>query len=505
MKKFLILLLVAALAGYWYWAQQRAAQTPLTDAHAPKAVESVVHLRLPTFALMLNPLKMSEIESRRVATLLHGGLIAVNKNGDASARLAKSWSQDGSNWLFELRDDVRFSGGAVADANAVVSSLCANLQPSSPWAWALKSIKHETSADGKTVRCTGLVAQSATKLSIEQSNAAPWLFNALASPAGWVIANGAVEQPYGVLPGIGPYEIESITADTRVVLRKRAGGVLTAGVDRVVFDYLPDGAVAAARFAQGKLDALDIESPAIVQQLYATGAPEWRFKSEITGRTESAPAERVRVVIVNEKKLASMGFGLAQIAGFKAQYEAAIDRAKIAAISQGLAASMLGSTLLDGAKVRPASSVALPSVELVLNMEPDAYSDLLAASLPSVVGNVKIRYQGLDKGQLVGNLIKGEYDIMLMVIENPVKSDAFWTALFTQGNPFSAFGKGLAPESAYDLSNSVGIQAAAAKIDAEGNWIGVIREPRIMVFSKRLTGVYLSPSGQPNLEAIRVQ
>ena len=507
MKKIIALLLVAlcAFAIYYYQNQIEAPKPDQAALPTPVALK-VARLRIPTFALMLNPLKMSEVESRRVATLLHSGLIAVDQKGKVLPRLATRWEQlSNGSWQFDLRGDVSFSNGIKVDASSVVASLCASLQPSSPWAWSLRSIRHTAAADGKSTQCDGLRALSATQLVIEQSEATPWLVNALASPAGWVLPSGVSEQAYGVLPGIGPYEVEKITADTSVILKRRAGGVLAAGFDRIEFSYVPDSALAAAQFAQGNLDALEIDTPTMLQQLFEQGAPVWKFKGDVRGRVEAAPAERVRVVIVNEKKLMALGFSPPQVQAFKAQYDNAVDRKKLQLVSLGLAEPMFGATLLPGAATRGANTISLPVTALTLNMEPDAYSDLLAANLPTQVGNISIKYAGIDKGVLIGNLIKGEYDLMLMVIESPVASTVFWSSLFTEDDPFSAFGKPIAAASAYQLLTSEGVLSAARKIDQDGNWIGVIRESRVIAYSPNIGGVYLSPSGQPNIEAMAPQ
>ena len=145
----------------------------------------------------------------------------------------------------------------------------------------------------------------------------------------------------------------------------------------------------------------------------------------------------------------------------------------------------------------------LPSGRLTIVTEPDAYSDLIAASMPRKLGNVRIGYKGVDKGLLISALLKGEYEIAVVPIEATLRSPAFWKSFFTPGSPYSAFGKPIAGLENVDVSAPEGAFRAASKIVAQGNWVAIIREQRIQALAAGVSGIAHSASGQTNYAFMR--
>lgn len=463
----------------------------------------IVSLRLQSFALSLNPLKMADVESRQVATLIYSGLIFQQQDGTVLPVLAKSWSHDGNKWIFTLRDDLTFSNDQPITPADVKASLCNVMQPSSPLAWALLSIEHKTSEDGSSIECTGITINN-NQITLTESKPAPWLLDSLSGPGGWILPAQYEEGAYGVIPGSGPYKIKEIVADSKVVLEARtSGSAIQPGVAVVQFNYLPDDTTAAGEYIAGKLDVLDLTSPQLVALMTSSNGRELKYPGTLSRRDW----DRVRVAIVNEKALADKGFSNEQIRDFINSFSAQTDRKKLSQLSGGIGVPL--QTPFPPARDIPAAGT-IPSVSkfdspratMTIITEADPYSDLIAASLPQQVSNVSISYKGVDKGILMGTLFKGESEIVSMLIEAPVHSPEFWKAFFTPGNPFSIAGKPLPGLENLDMTSEADVAEAGKRILNEGNWVMLMQEKRVQAVAPGINGITFSPSGQTNFAYI---
>lgn len=470
---------------------------PEADASGP------VHLRLQSFALSLNPLKMADVESRQVATLLYAGLIVQNQDGTTQPAVAEKWKQNGNEWEFTLKSGLTFSNGQPLHAQDVVTSLCNAMQPTSPWAWALESIQHTASADGKKVECTGINIVDEHTVRLVQARAVPWFLDAIGGPAGWIMpAAETKEGAYGVMPSLGPYTIKEFVPDNKVVLEPRStGSAIAPGTTGIQFDYIADDAVAVSAFTEGKLHVLDLTSPKLVELLVDAGSG----KLKVSGNLAQREWDRVRIAIINEKSLLAKGFDAAQAHRFIQAYSVAVDRNKIAQNTRGI-----GTALESGfppvprpVTSTPVSNEGFPKVNLTVITESDAYSDLIAASLPKTVGAVTIDYRGVDKGVLIQSLIKSDFDIASILIEATTHSPEFWKSFFTPGNPYTAFGKPVAGLENVQVNNVDGVQRAAELISQDGNWVGILQEKRFQAIAPGISGVSYSPSGQTNYAFIK--
>lgn len=492
-------LLLAAVAAWFIWSQR----TPTAEPAA--AVRDRIALRTPSFALVLNPLKMSDVESRQVATLIHAGLVLQTDSGETVPMLARSWRREGNKTTFELKPDVSFSNGTPARAEDVVRSLCNAMQPSAPMAWAFERVVRRPSADGKSVECTGVSAIGDLQVAIEETEPAASLFDALSGPAGWILPGPDVpEAPYGVLPGIGPYKVREIVPDSKVVLEARPqGGVEPARLRFVEFLHLPDDTAAAERFATRALDVLDINSPRLVQLLLpnlATGELKY------PGRVASRPWERYRLVIVNPGALAKKGFTTSQQVGFTRAYSAAVDRARLATLAGGTADAFASAfpPSPDSSNAIEDGAATFPATNLAMLTEGDAYSDAIAAALPRNVGTVAIDYKGVDKGVLLNSVFTGDFDLVSMLIEAPVKTNALWKSFFSPGNPYVALGTPIPEMSALDVTSPEGVRRAGELVAQRGNWVLLLKERRLQATSPGVEGVRFTPSGQTHLSGIGI-
>lgn len=460
--------------------------------------ERPLRVRLGDFQLNLDPATLSDVESRMVATLVHSGLVAVDIDGTVQARLAQSWKRvDPVTWEFTLRKGVTFTDGSVVKAKAVVRSLCWAMQPTHLYSWALASIEHRRTSEN-AVECTGLSTMDDSTVRIRESRPAPWLLEALDSPAGWIVGNpGAKPTAWGVRPGIGPYRIETIATGTTINLVGRIGGAIAPRARRVAFEHLPDPLVAAQRFAKGELDLMRVDAPQIVEFMA-------RKRIELLQHRFG----RVRVVLVNKSALGKKSFSEEQVRTFLSAYANAINRSRLASLTAGLGSPM--STAFPPAALHStytpsrmeSDPTTLPAARLKLLTPNDPYSDLIAASLPMQIGNVTISYRAVDPSVLLAQYLAGDADLVSMLIDPTLHAAAFWAAFWTPASPFAAFGTAIPEFSGFDLSTDRDIDKAAAAVDQHGTWIGLLREDGRLAVSKRLQGLRLTRTGQVSLESL---
>jgi ABC-type transport system substrate-binding protein len=487
-------LLVVAGGGAWYWASSRTRPADIT-------------LQLRAFALNLDPATLADTESRKVATLLYTGLVAVDQDGTVHPGIAKTWrKRDERTWEFQLIDGITFPDATRVTSAEVSRSLCASMQPGHIQSWSLASIERRSSGPDQLIECTGLVPEGPDTLLIRESAQTPWLMEALAGPGGWIVdTDPSKKGPYGVRPGTGPFLVASIVADRRITLeRRKTGTAIATKVDRIAFDYVPDPNVAARLFESGRLDLIEIDSPQLADLLLTPAGALQQGKGHLT----RYGVDRVRVVALNLKRLAAKGFSEPSLRAFFNQYSKAIPRKRIADQSHGLAIPLeSGFPPYTGQPSSPpelGETAAFPELTLTLITENDPFSDMIAAGLPQGVGKTQIKYQAMEKSLLIAALLKGDFDAVLMKLEATHHTPKFWTAFFTPGNPYVIFGYPVEGISAFDLSQPSGIKEAASLVDSRGNWLGVLREIGLYATASRITGVRLTSSGQLSFEKIGV-
>lgn len=490
----ILLVLTAVAVGLWLWFGR---ERNTVDARSTPIV-----LPMRTFALNLDPATMADIDSRKVGTLIYSGLVAVDQDGTVRPRVARSWRRlDPNTMEFTLASDITFPDGTPVTAQRVGASLCAAMQPAHIQSWSLASIARTPGRTHGSVECSGIEARSATVLLIRESAPTPWLMEALAGPGGWIVDVSKQSGRYGVRPGTGPFTIASVTPDSRIDLRARAGGALPANVDRVEFRYLPEAAVAASNFTAGRLDFLQIDTPQLAELMLDDSGRATVPDAQIL----RANVDRIRVVGFNLQRLAQRGLSPAQIRSLLGQYSRAIARDQIARRARGLARPM--STPFPPVDHVDASETDTTTPEwrrnnLTLLTEADPYSDMIASQLPTSIGGARIRYRTVDKNLLIEALVGGNYDAALITIEATHHTPKFWAAFFTPGDPYVAFGAPVTGLPALNLSDPRDLQRAAQLIQRDGNWVGVLRDVGIFAMSPRLSGVRLTGSGQLSFEEI---
>ncbi len=457
--------------------------------------------RLDSFAISLYPPTLSEINSRRIDTLLHEPLVRMEQGGRLEPAIATSWKHDGNAWHFTIGNKAKFSNGSLITSVDVVASICRSMQPSSTWGWSLTSIRN--ARVGARVECGG-VSASGNEVTIQQTFDAPWLIEALSGPAGWIIpANANKGGPYGEVPGAGRYKVAAVAPDSYVLLEPADP---SSGLPPVRFLYVPDDVQTASLYKNGQFASLYLQSPILVNLL---GNSVANANSGTSSHLVVNTFDRMRILIINEQRLASDGLSPAQISTFRDALDVSIDRRKLKEISAGLAVADAYVLPIFGSRVRNAPAQrdvdSLPALSLTILTEPDTFSDQIAAALPKHVGRIVLTYRTLEKGLFIGSIIKKDFDIGSIVIEATMHSPKFWTAFFDPNGAFVAFGNPIPGIEKLDLGNRESLDTLQGMLADHGSWISLLREKRIDVVQPWLGGARYSPSGQDDLSGVTIQ
>jgi peptide/nickel transport system substrate-binding protein/oligopeptide transport system substrate-binding protein len=197
----------------------------------------------------LDPQKISDLTSLRVASALYEGLTRHSAAGRIEPGLAAHWSAsaDGLTWRFVLRPDLRFSDGAPIDAETAVDSLRRLLAPA-------------TAAPNATLFATvqAIEASDRDTVVLRLSQPFPAILELLAHPSAAVLPiHRIAADPDGWMRApvsSGPYRLARWQLHSRLDLAANpaywdAGNVRTK---RVAFLPIDDDQTAIRRFRAGE-------------------------------------------------------------------------------------------------------------------------------------------------------------------------------------------------------------------------------------------------------------
>ncbi|MDO5099900.1 MAG: ABC transporter substrate-binding protein [Corynebacterium sp.] len=193
---------------------------------------------------------------------VYEGLVQIDQSGDIQPLLAKSWqvSDDGTEYTFALREDVRFSNGELFDAHSAKFSI--DRVTSDAWSNGLK-------AQMAKVAATEVVDDYTLKVRLH-SRSNTWLWS-----MGTLV--GAMMSPTGVSElatkpvGTGPYEVAQWAVGTSLTLKAREEywGQRPKN-DTTVFRYFGDAISLTNAVRSGTIDAaIGLQSPELLDSLRA--------------------------------------------------------------------------------------------------------------------------------------------------------------------------------------------------------------------------------------------
>lgn len=234
-----------------------AAFAPLTAAAAPESLSIALAGDFPG----LDPSKDSSPLGFNYRLNVFDALTELQPDGEMNPRLAKSWtwSDDLTEWTFELEEGVTFHDGSPFTADDVVFTIERILNdPATPVRTFLKLVDSVEAVDEHTVKFTLNAPYSIFHRQISYVN--------MMSRAYW---DEVGDQGYATEPvGTGPYRFVEWVKDDRLVLEayedywRGAPAIKTA-----TFRPIPAEAARASALLSGDIDLVPALPPSLLPQL----------------------------------------------------------------------------------------------------------------------------------------------------------------------------------------------------------------------------------------------
>lgn len=242
-----------------------------------------VYVRLKKNPATLDPARIVDLDSARIAAKLFSGLVSFDEELRPCGDLARGWtlSRDGRVYRFVLREDAFFCNGRAVTSDDVIYSFERVLAPRtrSPRTWVLSRIRGaDDFMQGRAARVAGLRAPGPRVLEIELDEPFAPFLSMLGLTTAYVVPREEVEQlgeEFGRRPGgSGPFMLAGWKHNQHVRLRRnpywRGPGPQSSGI---CYRIIPEDFTAMVAFEKGSLDVL----PDIMSSEYARYSrdPAW--------------------------------------------------------------------------------------------------------------------------------------------------------------------------------------------------------------------------------------
>lgn len=280
-----------AVAGILFSFTVCAAEVP---AGTSLATQQKIVINNGTEVSSLDPQKVEGVPESNVILNLLEGLVSTDNNGHVVPGVATSWQQKGTEWIFTLRDDAKWSDGTPVTAEDFVYSWRRLVDPktASPYAsyaqYAHIANVDEIISGKKSPDTLGVKALDAHRLQVTLSEPVPYLLSMLTHTAmrpvnARVIARWGDKwtQPDHYV-GNGAYTLSEWVVNEKIVLKRNphywnnAHTVIEQGTFLPIASENSD----INRYRAG---GIDMTNSAVPPELYG------RLKKELGGEMRVSP------------------------------------------------------------------------------------------------------------------------------------------------------------------------------------------------------------------------
>lgn len=482
-----------------------------------------------------DPIAALDVGSAHLLNAVHAPLSLVDQNGRMVMVLAESitMAADGMSSEIKLKPSKFWDEkGSPVTAEDVRFSLERVRASSHPHRWILDRIMGAEAFDKKeTDHLSGVEIKGERELVVRFSKPEPDFPLLISSGLTAIVKAGSDKLPK--LPfdqqiiGAGQWRPARFNPGVSFELAANPGFPQPSNAERLTFvvEANPQNQLEGA--IKGKFDAIRLRGPMIVE------ACESRTGSGL-GPKPAFEDTRILQARANELTFLKWNWSHAQLADIPEAQRKLL----LASVSARISRAAMAKTLYLGAGevaygIAPPSTLppATPPVEsagefknatrrtLTVVLANDPSSRQLGAYVQSELRNLglELELSFMDLPNLVQRIIKGDYAISLLWVEQQIPSTGCfaWTMFFTPGAPFTLFGQpidglGESAQAARGVGAPDARRAAYAEVaEAIGRkqaaWTPLLSRSVVMMMNPRCEGLFLDVNGFPYFLFLRVK
>lgn len=217
----------------------------------------------------LDPARGVDVSEANVQSKIFDGLVSYDEKMNLYGNLAETWtvSPDGKEYVFNLRENIKFHCGQPLTARDVVFSFDRIFDPQtgSPRTWVLEKIVGTNERlEGETTQVSGIEAIDDHKVKITLETPFAPFISLLTMPACYILPSGSAasikDRTFFSKPsGTGPYRLTERVRDSYIKLEAYSGyHGQKAMIAAMELRIIPEPMSAEMEFESGNLDILQL-------------------------------------------------------------------------------------------------------------------------------------------------------------------------------------------------------------------------------------------------------